>query len=42
MTPDEAMQHPWILEHFQSLGSKAVHTVNSTSDAAPSTSGAPP
>ena len=49
MTPDEAMQHPWILEQFQSPSTSAAasdqsnnleHMGDSASDRAPSTSGA--
>ena len=52
MTPDEARHHPWILMHFQSPSSSEdssphqstnwEHMVDSTSDAAPSTSGPGP
>uniref|UniRef100_A0A8C5BCY4 dual-specificity kinase n=1 Tax=Gadus morhua TaxID=8049 RepID=A0A8C5BCY4_GADMO len=52
MTPDEAMQHPWIKERFQSPSSSAdssphqstnwEHMVDSTCNAAPSTSRAGP
>ncbi|XP_030230865.1 dual specificity tyrosine-phosphorylation-regulated kinase 4 [Gadus morhua] len=52
ITPDEARHHPWILMHFQSPSSSEdssphqstnwEHMVDSTSDAAPSTSGPGP